>query len=47
MRIGLMVGSDKERPRADRLAGLVADGRGAEAQGCRSGYRRCPDTSMP
>ena len=33
MRIGLMVGSDKERPRADRLAGLVADGRGAEAQG--------------
>ena len=33
MRIGLMVGSDKERPRADRLAGLVADGRAAEAHG--------------
>ena len=33
MRIGVMVGSDKERPRADRLAGLVADGRAAEAHG--------------
>ncbi len=26
MRVGLMVGSDKERPRADRLAGLIEDG---------------------
>ena len=33
MRIGLMVGSDKERPRADRLAGLIADGKGAEEDG--------------
>jgi F420-dependent oxidoreductase-like protein len=33
MRIGLMVGSDKERARADRLAGLLADGKTAEAQG--------------
>ncbi|CAN5471312.1 LLM class F420-dependent oxidoreductase [soil metagenome] len=33
MRIGLMVGSDKERPRADRLAGLVADGQAAESAG--------------
>lgn len=33
MRVGLMVGSDKERPRADRLAGLLDDGRTAEAQG--------------
>jgi F420-dependent oxidoreductase-like protein len=33
MLIGLMVGSDKERPRADRLSGLVADGRAAESQG--------------
>lgn len=33
MRIGLMVGSDKERTRADRLAGLVADGRAAEDAG--------------
>ncbi len=30
MRIGLMVGSDKERPRADRLTGLVADAAAAE-----------------
>ena len=30
MRIGLMIGSDKERPRADRLAGLLDDGKTAE-----------------
>ena len=28
-----MVGSDKERPRADRLAGLIADGKAAEDDG--------------
>jgi F420-dependent oxidoreductase-like protein len=33
MRIGLMVGSDKERPRADRLTGLLDDGKAAEVQG--------------
>ena len=33
MRIGLMVGSDKERSRADRLSGLLADGKAAEEQG--------------
>jgi len=33
MRIGLMVGSDKERTRTDRLAGLLDDGKAAEAQG--------------
>jgi F420-dependent oxidoreductase-like protein len=33
MRIGLMVGSDKERPRAERLAGLLADGQSAEDAG--------------
>lgn len=33
MRIGVMIGSDKERPRADRLAGLIDDGKTAEAQG--------------
>lgn len=33
MRIGLMVGSDKERSRADRLAGLLDDGKAAETQG--------------
>lgn len=33
MRIGLMIGSDKERPRADRLAGLIADGKSAEDDG--------------
>ena len=33
MRIGLMVGSDKERPRADRLSGLLSDGTAAEAEG--------------
>src|ERR1044072_7612667 len=33
MRVGLMVGSDKERPRADRLAGLLEDGQAAEADG--------------
>jgi F420-dependent oxidoreductase-like protein len=33
MRIGLMVGSDKERPRADRLIGLLDDGKSAESQG--------------
>ena len=33
MRIGLMVGSDKERSRADRLAGLLADALAAEGAG--------------
>ena len=33
MRIGLMVGSDKERSRADRLTGLLDDGKAAESQG--------------
>lgn len=33
MRIGLMVGSDKERSRADRLAGLIEDGVAAESAG--------------
>jgi F420-dependent oxidoreductase-like protein len=33
MRIGMMVGSDKERSRADRLSGLVADGAAAESAG--------------
>src|SRR5918994_6739138 len=33
MRIGLMVGSDKERSRADRLAGLLEDGKTAESDG--------------
>lgn len=33
MRVGLMVGSDKERPRADRLSGLLEDGKKAETQG--------------
>lgn len=33
MRIGLMVGSDKERSRADRLTGLLEDGKAAADQG--------------
>ncbi|MBO0678012.1 TIGR03564 family F420-dependent LLM class oxidoreductase [Mycolicibacterium sp. S2-37] len=33
MRIGLMVGSDRERARADRLSGLLADVEAAEAAG--------------
>ncbi len=33
MRVGLMIGSDKERSRADRLTGLLADGQAAEEQG--------------
>lgn len=33
MRVGLMVGSDKERPRAERLSGLIDDVRAAEEQG--------------
>ena len=33
MRVGLMVGSDKERSRADRLSGLLADGKAAEDEG--------------
>jgi F420-dependent oxidoreductase-like protein len=32
-RIGMMVGSDKERPRKDRLAGLIEDARAAEHNG--------------
>jgi F420-dependent oxidoreductase-like protein len=33
MRVGLMVGSDKERSRRDRLSGLMEDGKTAEEQG--------------
>jgi F420-dependent oxidoreductase-like protein len=33
MRTGLMIGSDKERSRADRLAGLLDDGKTAESDG--------------
>jgi F420-dependent oxidoreductase-like protein len=33
MRIGLMIGSDRERPPAERLAGLVADVQAAEQAG--------------
>ena len=33
MRIGLMIGSDKERARAERLAGLVADVQAADRAG--------------
>ncbi|MGO9353948.1 MAG: LLM class F420-dependent oxidoreductase [Mycobacterium sp.] len=33
MRVGLMVGSDKERSRAERLAGLIGDGAAAESAG--------------
>jgi F420-dependent oxidoreductase-like protein len=33
MRIGLMIGSDKERSRADRLTGLLDDGKAAERDG--------------
>ena len=33
MRIGLMIGSDRERPARERLAGLVDDVRAAEADG--------------
>ena len=33
MRLGVMIGSDKERARADRLAGLVADAQDAERAG--------------
>jgi F420-dependent oxidoreductase-like protein len=33
MRIGLMIGSDRERSRADRLAGLLDDGKAAESDG--------------
>lgn len=33
MRVGLMVGSDKERSRADRLAGLIDDATRAESAG--------------
>src|SRR5690242_11579798 len=33
MRIGLMFGSDRERPRAERLAGLVSDVQEAERAG--------------
>jgi F420-dependent oxidoreductase-like protein len=36
MRIGLMIGSDTDRQRAERLAGLVDDGRAAEQQGFQS-----------
>ncbi len=33
MRVGLMVGSDKERPRADRMTGLLDDGKAAQDRG--------------
>ena len=33
MRIGLMIGSDKERSRADRLTGLLDDGKAAQTDG--------------
>src|SRR5690242_12388690 len=33
MRIGLMIGSDRERPRRERLTGLVDDARAAEEAG--------------
>ncbi|MGE2728747.1 TIGR03564 family F420-dependent LLM class oxidoreductase [Mycolicibacterium vaccae] len=33
MRVGVMIGSDKERPRGERLAGLIDDGKYAETQG--------------
>ena len=36
MRIGLMIGSDKERPRSQRLAGLTDDARAAEHDGFQS-----------
>ena len=36
MRIGLMVGSDRERPRPDRLKGLIEDGVAAEHAGLHS-----------
>lgn len=36
MRIGLMIGSDKERPRRERLAGLTEDAGQAERDGFRS-----------
>jgi len=36
VRLGLMIGSDKERPRAERLAGLIADGQAAEDAGFNS-----------
>jgi F420-dependent oxidoreductase-like protein len=36
MRIGLMIGSDRERPRRERLSGLADDVRAAETEGFRS-----------
>lgn len=33
MRVGLMIGSDRERPRAERLTGLISDGRACEDAG--------------
>ena len=33
MRLGLMIGSDREGPRSQRLGGVIADGRGAEDAG--------------
>src|SRR6476659_493476 len=33
MRLGLMIGSDKERARADRLAGVIDDAKSADAAG--------------
>jgi hypothetical protein len=42
MRIGVMVGSDRERPRAARLAGLIADAQPPSARASpRSGFHRC------
>ena len=33
MRLGLMIGSDKERARGDRLAGVIEDAKSADAAG--------------
>jgi hypothetical protein len=47
MRIGLMVGSDKERSRADRMTGVLDDGKAAEPRDSRpSGSPRCLADSM-
>jgi hypothetical protein len=52
MRVGVMVGSDKERPRADRLAGLISDAVAAESAGfgprrfCRPCAPSCDPTPL-
>ena len=47
MRIGLMIGSDKERSRADRLTGLLDDGKSRRETTVsrRSGFPRFPAIS--